>query len=156
MWLEEHLRHRSGFGVHSPMLYRVIKGAMMPRRLQDGDHTLYNTLRELGVGRRTATRLQNLFLLEEYSAWRIDEPIGEGELGIVTLRASEPTAQSIAARCRELPTATVCIIHPMMGGKHRRRLAKELVKQHCSMSASKPSFTLLFQRKDLHKQHITI
>lgn len=156
MWLEEHLRHRSGFGVHSPMLYRVIRGAMMPRRLQDGDHTLYNTLRELRVGRRTATRLQNLFLLEEYSAWRVDGPIGEGELGVVTLGATEQTAERVAAQCRELPTATVCILHPMMGGKHRRRLAKELVKQHCSMSASKPSFTLLFQRKDLHKQHITI
>lgn len=156
MWLEKHLRHRSGFGVHSPMLYRVVREAMMPRKLREGDHLLYNTLLDRGVGRRTATRLQNLYLLEGYPAWRIDEPIGEGELGIVTLGASEQTTRQMADCCRELNEATLCIIHPLMGGKHRRRLTKQLIEQHNSMSASKPSLTLLFQREDLHKQHIVL
>lgn len=155
MWLEKHLRHRSGFGVHSPMLYRVVKGAMMPRRIVGNDHDLYKALRQVGVGRRTATRLQNLYTLESHTAWRINEPIGEGELGIATTLASDERVRLMAESNSGNKRSTLCLLHPF-GQKTRRTLCRRLTEEHRSMSASKPSLTLFFTREDLHKQHIVL
>lgn len=155
MWLEKHLRHRSGFGVHSPMLYRVVREAMMPRRIVGSDCDLYEALRRVGVRRRTATRLQNLYTIEGHTAWRINEPIGEGELGIATPQASDECVRLMAKSNGSNNLSTLCLLHPL-GQKSRRALCKRLIEEHRSMSASKQSFTLLFTRKDLHKQHIVI
>lgn len=155
MWLEKHLRHRFGFGVHSPMLYRVVKEAMMPRRIKGTDRRLYDELRRAGVKRRTATRLQNLFTLEQHSAWRINTPAGEGELGIATSSAREDVLRQMAEANNCNSCSTLCMIHPV-GGRLRRKICRTLTTEHRAMSASKPSFTLLFTRNDLHKQHIVI
>ena len=155
MWLEEHLRHRSGFGVHSPMLYRVVREAMMPRKVKGEGQELYNALRAVGVDRRSAVRLQNLFTLEGYTAWKIDEPAAKGQLAIATLRATTQCVEQMAAECRTTPHSTLCILHPI-GSLARRRVCRSLVKGHPSMSASKPAFTLFFSRPDLKKQHIVI
>lgn len=155
MWLEKHLRHRFGFGVHSPMLYRVVREAMMPRSIRGTDRGLYEALRSAGVKRRTAVRLQNLFTLENHSTWSIDGPVGEGVLGIATPRADERCVREMASENNSNHHSTLCIIHPI-GNKSRRALCRELTAEHRAMSASKPSFTLLFSRADLHKQHIVI
>lgn len=156
MWLEKHLRHRSGFGVHSPMLYRVVRGAMMPRRIQGADRGLYEALRTHGVRRRTAVRLQNLYTLEGYGAWRIDSPAAEGELAIATPRATDQEVVAMATACAKAEGSTLAILHPIGGSKVRRTLCRRLIAKHPSMSASKLSLTLLFKRADLHKQHIVI
>lgn len=155
MWLEKHLRHRSGFGVHSPMLYRVVRGAMMPRRISGSDHDLYDALRSMGIGRRNATRLQNLYTLEGHTAWRINEPVGESELGIATPQASNECIRVMVESNVGNKRSTLCLLHPF-GQRSRRALCKHLTEEHPSMSASKPSLTLLFTREDLHKQHIVL
>lgn len=156
MWLEEHLRHRAGFGVHSPMLYRIVREAMMPRKIKGADRGLYEALMARGVCRRTAVRMQNLYSLEGFTAWKIDEVAREGELAIATLSASKELTEEMVAACRNHTPSTLCILHPVVGGGKRRALCREILQSHPSMSASKPSLTLLFNRADLHKQHIVI
>lgn len=154
MWLEEHLRHSRGYGVHSPLLYRIVREAMMPHSVKGSDTSLYNALRAQRVGRRTATRLQNLLTTEGYGAWRIDTVAGEGELMIATAECHEEQLRAMARVLWE-QEGVLCILHPI-GNCTRRRLCKELIAKHRSMSASKPVFTLLISRKDLQKQHINL
>jgi hypothetical protein len=155
MWLEEHLRHRAGFGVHSPMLYRVVREAMMPRRIKGTDCKLYDKLREVGVGRRTATRLQNLYSLGDYATWSIDTPPAEGAMAIATPRASEELLAQMASHNCQNSNSLLCVIHPWRKPS-RRRYCKGLIEQHNSMSASKTTLSLLFRRPDLLKQHIVL
>lgn len=154
MWLEEHLRHSRGYGVHSPLLYRIVREAMMPHRIKGSDTSLYNALRARGVGRRTATRLQNLLTTEDYGAWKVDTVADEGEMMIATAECHDEQLRAMARMLRE-QEGILCILHPIVG-RTRRRLCKELIAEHRSMSASKPTFTLLISRKDLQKQHINI
>lgn len=137
------------------MLYRVVREAMMPRSIRGDERALYKALRSRGVRRRTAVRLQNLYSLEEYTSWRIDGYMGEGTLGIATARASDQCVREMAEDNNRSHYSTLCIIHPV-GDRKRRTLCRELTALHRAMSASKPSFTLLFSRDDLHKQHIVI
>ena len=155
MWLEKHLRHRSGFGVHSPMLYRVVREAMMPRRIKGTDCELYDKLREVGVGRRTATRLQNLYSLGYYNSWSIDTPPTENVMAIATPRASEEFLAQMAFHNCQNSNSLLCVIHPWRKPS-RRRYCKRLIEQHNSMSASKTTLSLLFRRPDLLKQHIIL
>ena len=152
MWLVKHLRHSRGYGVHSPLLYRIVCEAMMPRKITGSDRTLYDTLRAQGVGRRTATRLQNLYSLEHYGAWRINEVAkAEGELMIATAECEEQNLVSMAKALGER-SGMLCIIHTT----RNRALRKRLVADHRSMSATNCQLTLLLWRKDLRKQHIII
>lgn len=154
MWLEEHLRHSHGYGVHSPLLYRIVREAMMPRHIKGEDTALYEALRAKGVGRRTATRLQNLYSLEGYRAWHIDCVSKEHEMMIATIRCSDKQLRAMATVASR-QQGILCILTPL-GNRARRRLCRELIGVHNSMSASKPTFTLLVWRTDLQKQHINI
>lgn len=152
LWL--HLRHSRGYGVHSPMLYRIIREAMMPRRVKDGKHALYDALLARGVSRRTATRLQNLFCVEGYRAWRIDEDGEDGELVVLTSECPQRVVEEVAGRLSKRE-GVVCILRKMTN-LQRRALCKSLVESHHSMSAEGPTMLLLFARHDLRKQHIII
>lgn len=152
MWLDEYCFRSRGYGVHSPMLYRIIREAMMPRHVVDSDHSLYDALRLRKVGRRTATRLQNLFTLENYAEWRIDEPSAAGGVTVLT---PDCTAEKVREIIGGLEEGAVCAIYPLWGCQ-RRALCRELTKAHRSMSAEKPRLMLYFARTDLRKQHIRI
>ena len=152
MWFDEYCFRSRGYGVHSPMLYRIIREAMMPRHVVDSDHSLYDALRLRKVGRRTATRLQNLFTLESYTEWRIDEPSATGGVTVLT---PDCTAEKVREIIGGLEEGAVCAIYPPWGCQ-RRALCRELTKAHRSMSAEKPQLMLYFARTDLRKQHIRI
>ena len=152
MWLIKHLRHSRGYGVHSPLLYRIVREAMMPRKIAGTEHALYDALRAQGICKHTATRLQNLYSLEGYEAWRVDQTAkAEGELMIATAKCEEQIVASMANALREHEGA-VCIIH----SPRNRQLRKSLITAHPSMSAANCQLTLLWWRKDLRKQHIII
>lgn len=153
MWLDEHLRHGRGYGVHSPFLYRIVREAMMPRGVMEGDTTLFDALRSKGVGRRTATRLHNLHVVENYKVWGIDECKGGG-LMVATPECEESRVGEMIRTLGEQGGA-LCVLHPV-GNRPRRELCRRLVAEHNSMSASKVGFTLFFSRHDLRKQHITL
>ena len=153
MWLDEHLRHGRGYGVHSPFLYRIVREAMMPRGVMEGDTTLFDTLRSKGVDRRTATRLHNLRIVEHYAVWGIDECKGGG-LMVATPECEESRVGEMIRTLGEQGGA-LCVLHPV-GNRPRRELCRRLVAEHNSMSASKVGFTLFFSRHDLRKQHITL
>ena len=127
---------------------------MMPRRVVGESCKFYDALLARGVGRRTARRLQNLVNVVGYRGATIDNVQGEGELGVATINCEERTLRAMAERVATTEGA-VCIITPV-GHSTRRTLCKKLIGAHRSMSASKPSFTLLFSRPDLPKQHIDI
>jgi hypothetical protein len=154
--LEKRFRHSRGYGVHSPFLYKVVREAMMPRKVATTDTRLRGELVAVGVGGRTAVRLQNLYTLEGYGAWRIDSPAAEGELAIATPHATDQEVVAMATACAKAEGSTLAILHPIGGSKMRRTLCRRLIAKHPSMSASKLSLTLLFKRADLHKQHIVI
>lgn len=152
MWLDEYCFRSRGYGVHSPMLYRIVREAMMPRHVVGSDHSLYDALRLRKVGRRTATRLQNLFTLESYTEWCIDEPSAAGGVTILT---PDCTAEKVREIVGGLEEGAVCATYPLLGYQ-RRALCRELAKVHRSMSAEKPQLMLYFARTDLRKQHIRI
>ncbi len=153
MWIDEHCLRSRGYGIHSPFLYRIVREAMMPHDPMEGDKSLYEALRSKGVGRRTATRLHNLYTLEQYDGWAIDNSLGGG----VMVATPKCSTECIATMVQTLGEhgGVLCILHPI-GNYSRRRLCKGLVKAHHSMSAAKVGFTLLFSRPDLRKQHIII
>ena len=152
MWLDEYCFRSRGYGVHSPMLYRIVREAMMPRHIVGSDRSLYNALRHYKIGHRTATRLQNLYSLEGYAEWRIDELATAGGLTILTPNCNAEKIRKIVGRLEE---GTVCVTYPLLGCP-RRALCRELIKAHRSMSAERPRMMLYFARTDLRKQHIRI
>lgn len=152
MWIDEHCLRRRGYGIHSPMLYRIVREAMMPRHIIGPSRALYDTLRRHNIGHRTATRLQNLYTLEGYTEWRIDELAGVKGLTIISPACPNEQVRRIVGGLKE---GTVCATYPF-GGCRRRALCRELAKEHRSMSAEKPRMMLYFARTDLRKQHIRI
>ena len=152
MWLDEFCFRSRGYGIHSPMLYRIVRGAMMPRHIVDSDCTLYTALRDCKIGHRTATRLQNLYTLEGHTEWRIDELAAAGGLTILTSNCAAEKVREIVGGLEE---GTVCVTYPLLMCP-RRTLCRELVKDHRSMSAEKPRMMLYFARTNLRKQHIRI
>lgn len=154
MRIWQHLRHSRGYGVHSPMLYRIVRKAMMPRKVMGADRTLFNELLAQGIGRRNATRLQNLYTIEHYSEWSIDASAGVGGLTILTPNCEESVVRKIAEGLIE-KEGVVVVLRRITDCK-RRTLCKELVMKHHSMSAESPTMLLLFARSDLRKQHIII
>lgn len=155
MWLEEHLRHSRGYGIHSPFLYRVVREAIMPLRVRSKEKALYKALRAKGVGRRAATRAHNLLTTLGYTSWSIDEPNGNNEgLSIAT---PECQLQMIEAMVGGLRTRSgaVCVIH-RLGDQKRRAICKGLIIGHNCLSASKPTMKLFFSQQGVSKQHIVI
>lgn len=155
MWLDEHLRHSRGYGVHSPFLYRIVREAMMPRGLVGSERGLYDALLARGVSVRTARRLQNLLTLEGYGAWSVDGVAeSSNHLTIATTECSEATIGEMMEALRTSGGA-LCLLHEGRS-RARKRMCGRLIEEHHSMSASKRAFTLFFSREDLRKQHIII
>ena len=154
MYLWDHIRHRSGFAVHSPFMYGVVRKAMMPRKVVGQNRELYDALALAGTDRRTATRLQNYLTHLSYPAWAIDECVAEG-LVVITPNCEAEKVQAIATELAEgSKNATLCLLHRR--NKARRALAAQIVATHASMSASKREFTLLVYGRKLPKQHIIL
>jgi hypothetical protein len=156
--LEERFRHSRGYGVHSPFLYKVVREAMMPRRVATTTPLLREELVALGVGRRTAVRLQNYLDIAQHTCWAIDTAEGgaQGTLFVATPDCPHEVVEQMAEMCGVDGTtmATLCVIHHK--GKAERVWRRELVEGHKGMSAEKPRFTFLFFNPALPKQHIII
>ena len=133
-------------------MYGVVRNAMMPRRIKGEQTALYDALRTEHIDRRSATRLQNYYTHLGYTEWTIDNTAGGG-LVILTTDYGEQQAGEVAIRLSKSSDATLCILHP---NKSRRAMARSLVAEHQSMSASKRSFTLLVYGKCLPRQHIIL
>ena len=156
MWLEEHLRHSRGYGIHSPFLYHIVREAMMPRRVTGSERGLYEALLGRGVSKRTARRLQNLHTLEQYEDWSIDRTQGiEGRVFVVLTEGCDRGGIGAIQRALRERGGVVVVLHEGCC-RRQRALRNTLVKEHHSMSAEKRGFTLLFSREDLRKQHIII
>ncbi len=154
MYLWDHIRHRSGFAVHSPFMYGVVRKAMMPRKVVGQNRELYDALALAGTDRRTATRIQNYLTHLGYPAWAIDECVADG-LVVITPKCDAPKVHTIAAELAEGgKEATLCLLHRR--NKARKALAAQLVTTHASMSASKKGFTMLVYGRKLPKQHIIL
>ena len=157
MKLEKRFRHSRGYGVHSPFLYKVVREAMMPRKVATTDTRLRGELVAVGVGGRTAVRLQNYLSTVGHTHWAIDktEEVTEGTLFVATPDCPQELVEQMAERCeKEGTTTTLCIIHRR--GRAQKEWRRGLVESHKGMSAEKPRFTLLFFNHALPKQHIII
>lgn len=157
MKLEKRFRHSRGYGVHSPFLYKVVREAMMPRKVATTDTKLRGELVTVGVDGRTAVRLQNYLSLVGYTRWAINkaEEVTEGTLFVATPDCPHEVVKQIAERCQEgNAMATLCIIHRR--GRTEKKWRREFVGAHKGMSAEKPRFTLLFFNPALPKQHVII
>lgn len=154
MWLDKHLRHRRGYGVHSPFLYRIIREALMHRNVVGKERGLYDELRRRGINKATAARLQNLCTLECEGMWCIDRVADGEDLAIATEGCKESIVRAMVNRLSH-GDGMVVVLHSW-GNRGRRKVCKELVETHNSMSVSDLSITLYFSHKGLPKQHIVI
>lgn len=154
MWLDKHLRHRRGYGVHSPFLYRIIREALMRRNVVGGERGLYDELRRRGINKATAARLQNLCTLECEGMWCIDRVADREKLAIATEGCKESIVRAMVNRLSH-GDGMVVVLHSW-GNRSRRKVCKELVETHKSMSASDLTISLYFSHKGLPKQHIVI
>lgn len=131
---------------------------MMPRRVATTTPLLREELVALGVGRRTAVRLQNYLDIAQHTCWAIDTAEGgaKGTLFVATPDCPLGIVAQMTERCsRENDTiATLCVIHRR--GRKQKEWRRRLVAEHKGMSAEKPHFTLLFFNPALPKQHIII
>lgn len=154
---EQRLRHRRGYGVHSPFLYEVVRSTMMPRKMTSDDRRLYDALRNKGVDHRSATRLQNYLLHVGYECWTIDQCPDNNQakvLCIATRQCPTDELERLLNACQEhKEEATLCVFHR---SKEAKAECNRLVEQHSSMSAEKPRFTLFFHHRPLPKQHLII
>ncbi|MBQ2247900.1 MAG: hypothetical protein II323_03990 [Tidjanibacter sp.] len=154
MWLDKHLRHRRGYGIHSPYLYRIIREGLMLRKINGTQRDLFEELREKGVGRRTAIRLQNLCKLEDFESWAIDGCADCRSLLVATEHCPIELVEQMMASATA-NSSTLVLLHSAFNCQ-RRRECRVLAEKHHSMSASNLQMTLLFNAAGLTKQHIVI
>lgn len=155
-WWWRHIRHRRGYGVHSPYLYRLVREALMLRTLVGSRHDLYDALIDASVGHREAVRLQNLLTPSGLERWRInpsaEEPIAESTLVVMTTPTDK--AAEVAERMNSNKLSTLCVIVGRRPSKNR--LAQRLVAQHGGTSAETGTLLLLIHNPALPKQHVIL
>lgn len=154
MYIWDHIRHRRGFAVHSPFMYGVVRGAMMPRRIVGPRRELYDALVALGTDRRSATRIQNLHTHLGYEQWTIDGAVDEGLVVVSPNCPAEQVLNLTDTLAEGQGEATLVVLHHR--NKGQKALAERLVAEHQSMSGSKRDFTFLVYGRALPKQHIIL
>lgn len=126
----------------------------MRRNVVGGERGLYDELRRRGINKATAARLQNLCTLECEGMWCIDRVADGEELAIATEGCAECIVRAMVNRLSR-GDGMVVVLHSW-GNRGRRKVCKELVEMHNSMSASDLTISLYFSHKGLQKQHIVI
>lgn len=152
MSLLERIRHSRGYGIHSPFVYRLVREVMMPRRLNDPTSTdLRDALTEMGVDRRTATRLQNYYIWAECNFWAVDyvDRFDGKERGLLIFSADNVELAAKTAAEIGSAEATICILHP----DRCRRTIEEMIAAHRSTSIDTKQVAMLFFGGHRPKQH---
>lgn len=147
-------RYFRGHGVHSPFVYRIVRQVFMRKGLLEGPTALYDELLGRGIARRRALQLQNLATFCAYDTFALDAAAGPHGLCLLTAALdAAATCERVrdAARCG----ATVALLDPYES-RERAGLCRRLVEEHGCTSVDNRGYLLLFNDKDLPKQHYRI
>lgn len=145
------VRHFRGHGVHSPFVYRLVRQAFMKRKLLTNDPRLYEALRQLGVGSRRATQLQNLYTVCSYQNFLINRLDASCDLCLLTESIDDKRTRAMVVDAVQHHT-TVALLSPY-AGRERTTLCHQLIEEHTCTSVDHRGYVLLFTHENLPKQH---
>ncbi len=146
-------RYFRGHGVHSPFVYAIVRQVFMKRRLRSSEHSLYDSLRDIGIAQRRAVQLQNLAVWCGYTAWSVDELTDPCHLCILTTAVGESATCEIVRRAARQGT-TIALMAPY-DGRERAALCRRLVAEHGCTSIDNRAYLLIFNNY-LPKQHFRL
>ena len=132
-------RYFRGHGVHSPYVYSIVRQVFMQKRLRDGDHSLYEALRKLGINERRSTQLQNLLHHCDYASWAIDE-LRDADMLLASL---DNDRLEEFARYAEQQGKTLVVMYPY-NNKERWEACHRLIEAHPSTSVDNRAYLILF------------
>lgn len=137
------IRHFRGHGIHSPYIYSITRDVFMRRSIINPNSAkVYDYLVGLGLQRRYAIELQNLYTYCGYSTFAVNST---AEFVIY-----DRTESSI--ECKD--GTTVVILMPR--ATHERELmCEQIVAHHHSTSVMRAEYLIIFNNH-LPKQHFSL
>lgn len=135
-------RYFRGHGVHSPYVYDIVRKVFMKSKLQTDRTELYERLRSMGISRRRAIQLQNLFVHCGYATFGIDCASERVDMFITTLDTAADSLPQFA-EAAAAGRSTLCIMSPYFSAA-RHRACRRIVDAHPSTSVDNRGYLLLF------------
>ncbi len=152
------IRHYRGRKVHSPLVYGIVRNAIMKTVPEGEDRALFDELQERGFSPRRAAQLQNLYTFRGYGsavfANGTAATLDAGALCFAMPSLAEAETLALIERARGTG-ATLCIARPYEN-RTRSRLVSSLVAAHGHTSIDARAFVLLFTDERLPKQHFKL
>jgi hypothetical protein len=149
------VRHLRGHGIHSPFVYSIVRDVFMPRSLTDTNHReLYDTLRGLGVWRRYARQIQNLYTHCGFSSFRINDRCGGAENCLFVMLPEYAALQSDMDSAWRNGNAVV-VMHSHDTYRQARAIRDLIYKDVC-LSIDNRGYTVFFNNDKLPVNHFKL
>ncbi len=152
------IRHYRGHGIHSPFVYSLIREAFMKRAICGSDRSLYDALRNCGVGNHSATQLQNLHSYCGYDGFVL---LDENTTALPPQRFCVIPPHVEMEKMNELFAAlpadngALAILSPRQSRK-RMRMCMDLVKRCKCLTIDNRGYILFFFDRKLPRQHFKL
>lgn len=141
------LRHRKGFGVHSPFVYTLVREVFTKRIC---DSSILNQLKEIYLKERQKVEIANFIEHIKATNFGVDVESCKGfDLVVSTNKQSQESLNRLIAESRN--SGTTLIITTW----ERKLQLKEIVKAHTSTTIDKRGY-LIMMNNHLPKQHFVL
>lgn len=160
------LCHWRGHGIHSPLVYSLVRNVFMNSSAAEGDTALYDELILRGVRKSIARRIHILYYFSDYVSFTIDDvslqaggdPGDSVRTGFTgrCLHVITPMTKPEDAKISPFPPeeGTLCVITGRSARK--KRICRKMVDNHSGISIDSRSFFLYFYARPERKQHYKI
>ena len=149
------IKYWHGFGVHSPFMYHVVRRALMHHRLIDYNALKYVDFKSLGICRREQIMIKNIFVVNNYSNFKIvdSDSVPESDtLHLIPLSCEEESINSFISKISQLNNCG--IIFGNTNRSHKRyNKCKLIANQLNCVSLALHCMFVIFISNGLNKQH---
>lgn len=146
------LRHRRGHGVHSPLVYSLIRNVFMNKGAGE-DKYLHNKILEIGGSRKAARDAQNIydhFGFSTFSLNNIENTFEGNRLYIFSdMLAGDSLLRTID---KGEMTGNALVVIPDKS-KELKSLCKTIAEKHTGISIDRKDYFLYFYNGQYAKQH---